>query len=690
VPRKTKPFQPDFLNPSRRSFKDSRSWESWLHDQLPRPSPKQDAPLVIDLFAGCGGLSLGFEVAGFRTAGYEMKPPAVATYNANLAGPCNEQMLEVGEPDEQQGIDLLIGGPPCQPFSQIGYQRGHRDPRDGFPIFLDAVRRLQPRLAIIENVRGLLFRNKDYLHKAAAELEKFGYTVDARLMNTAEFGVPQKRERVVIVASKVGWTWPDAVVDEPVTAGIALGEMVTQVRPDSKFLTESMDRYIATYEAASKCVRPRDLHLDQASRTVTCRNLGGGTADMLRIRLPDGRRRMLHDREGARLMSFPDWFEFKGKPYDRAEQIGNAVAPLLSLALAREAMKALNGSLTPSPINKGRKSLATVDPLQEKTEQALALLAEAGLSLRELTARKRQRVALCLLALAHIRPQDSWSDAKSNAEDPKVRDLRSREILSFRNEHYKEGISPGSYDDVRRKDLETLRTLGFVRGAFDKDTNDGTRGYALTLEALALLRAFRTPGWEEQLRTFREQQGEIRDRLAKARLFNMVRVTLGDGTSLDLGGGEHNAIQKGVIEEFLPRFAPGARVLYVGDASKKDLYVDEAGMRAIGLEPPARGQRLPDIVAYDGARDWLFLIEAVHSSNPIDEARHAILRRVTDSHTTKGRVYVTAFLTRKSFAKWLGSNGIAWETEVWCADHPEHVAHFDGVRFLGPYEEPKS
>jgi hypothetical protein len=124
-------------------FADHHGWLEWLHETLPKPNLHPDAPLVIDLFAGCGGLALGFEAQGFRTVGYEMKPVAVRTYNANLHGRCEETFLKVGIPEGQ--TDVLIGGPPCQPFSQIGYQRGKEDSRDGFPIFLDAVRRIQPK-----------------------------------------------------------------------------------------------------------------------------------------------------------------------------------------------------------------------------------------------------------------------------------------------------------------------------------------------------------------------------------------------------------------------------------------------------------------------------------------------------------------------------------------------------------------
>ena len=132
-----------------------------------------------------------------------------------------------------------------------------------------------------------------------------------------------------------------------VTAGEALGELALEAPSDSKFLTSGMDRYIAKYERASKCVTPRDLHLDRPARTLTCRNLAGATGDMQRIRLPDGRRRRLTHREAARLQSFPDSFEFVGNETSRFNQIGNAVAPLFALQLAVSLLDSLGVQLPP-------------------------------------------------------------------------------------------------------------------------------------------------------------------------------------------------------------------------------------------------------------------------------------------------------------------------------------------------------
>lgn len=195
---------------------------------------------------------------------------------------------------------------------------------------------------MFENVRGMLYKNRWYLNEVKAALQDLGYIIEVKLLNAVHFGVPQNRERLIAIGHRGKFVWPSPEVRK-VTAGEALGDLAFETPPESKFLSPSMDRYIAKYEAASKCIRPRDLHLDQPSRTVTCRNLAGATGDMLRVRLKDGRRRRLLPREGARLQSFPDWFEFSGSETDQFNQIGNAVAPLFSWHLAT-AVRAYLGS----------------------------------------------------------------------------------------------------------------------------------------------------------------------------------------------------------------------------------------------------------------------------------------------------------------------------------------------------------
>jgi DNA (cytosine-5)-methyltransferase 1 len=299
------------------------------------PKEQKNAPLVIDLFAGCGGFALGFEAAGFRTVGYEMLPDACATYRHNLAGICHQiKLTENTELTDKPAV--IIGGPPCQPFSVSGRQKGLKDSRDGFPIFLNAVKRYAPQIAIFENVRGMLFRNKAYFEEIVNSLRNMGYIVEWEVLTASDYGVPQKRQRLFCVAHQGGWHWPKKThLSAPLTVGDALGELALMPGDDGgKFLTASMDEYVKKYELKSKCVRPRDLHLNQPARTVTCRNLAAATGDMLRLRLPDGRRRRLTVREGARLQSFPDWFEFLGSEQSQFNQIGNAVPPVLGRAIA--------------------------------------------------------------------------------------------------------------------------------------------------------------------------------------------------------------------------------------------------------------------------------------------------------------------------------------------------------------------
>ena len=296
----------------------------------------KEQTVVLDLFAGCGGLSLGFEAVGFRTIGYEMVDSAVETYNKNLKGECHNQFLTVGfDYPEAEKIDIVIGGPPCQPFSRFGNQMGIEDSRDGFPVFIDAVRRLQPKVFLFENVANILGRHKWYLDLIVLELKKLGYIVEYRVLNAVNYGVPQNRERLICIGHRSSFRFP-SIESKKNTVADAIGDTMYNPEPESKILTPRQDEYIAVYEKKSHCINPRDLYPDKPARTITCRNLAGATSDMQRVRLKDGRRRRITDREAARLQSFPDWFEFAGNETNKYNQIGNAVPPLLAFKLAKQ------------------------------------------------------------------------------------------------------------------------------------------------------------------------------------------------------------------------------------------------------------------------------------------------------------------------------------------------------------------
>lgn len=315
---------------------------SFLNTKL-RPI-SNGTPLVLDLFAGCGGLALGFEAQGFSTLGFEKDPDCCATYEKNLYG--KSIHVELTRTSEYPSADVVIGGPPCQPFSVRGKRQGTSDERDGFPAFIRAIEQVRPKIFIFENVRGMIHkRNKWYFDEIVSTLRSFDYHIEFQLVNFSHFGVPQRRERVIVVGHGGNFNFP-LPSGRIITAGQALGAMAFSEPPESKYLTPSMDKYVAKYEKLSQCIRPRDLHLDQPARTLTCRNLSGATADMMRIRLPNGQRRRLLIREAARLQSFPDRFEFVGKEESQFNQIGNAVPPLFAYLLAGCVQEYLESNLT--------------------------------------------------------------------------------------------------------------------------------------------------------------------------------------------------------------------------------------------------------------------------------------------------------------------------------------------------------
>lgn len=302
--------------------------------------PEEQPYLAIDMFAGCGGLSLGFEAAGVKTIGYEMVEDCCNSYEKNLRSVCHKEKITTET--EFPKVDIVIGGPPCQPFSRRGKQTGKDDERNGFPAFIEAIREIKPKIWMCENVKGLPEQNKEYFESIMEQFKELGYEVECRVSQIVRYDVPQNRERLVIVGHHGGFKFPEPN-DYKISAGEALGQLAFEVPDNAAFLTPAMDEYIAKYEAASKCKNPRDLHLDRPARTLTCRNLAGATSDMHRIKLSDGRRRRITVREAARLQSFPDWFEFCGSEESQFTQIGNAVPPLFSYALACQVVEYLKG-----------------------------------------------------------------------------------------------------------------------------------------------------------------------------------------------------------------------------------------------------------------------------------------------------------------------------------------------------------
>ena len=318
----------------------SVSWHRQLQFDL-EPS-SQPTHSVIDLYCGAGGFSLGFAASGFRACGFDRDVDAVATFRAHIG---EAECLDLNSDVSLPKADVLIAGPPCQPWSRAGKQLGELDVRDGFPVIARAIELVDPTAIVVENVADIALRHRrKRLDDFVGELANRGYAISEAVLNASNFGVPQSRRRAFVFgvrhSSPVEMPTP---CSRQTTPRDAIGDTCQLVTEQTRFLSKEMDRYIARYEKASGCRVARDLHLDRPARTLTVRNLAGATGDMMRLALPCGRRRMLTVQEAARLQSFPDSFHFTGSRQSQFSQIGNAVPPLLALAIAKQVHKKLLG-----------------------------------------------------------------------------------------------------------------------------------------------------------------------------------------------------------------------------------------------------------------------------------------------------------------------------------------------------------
>lgn len=332
-----------------------------------------------------------------------------------------------------------------------------------------------------------------------------------------------------------------------------------------------------------------------------------------------------------------------------------------------------------SPDNSKTFKLKT-EKVQELINCALYILDCFGIPLDN-SPRRLERMAIAFLASGDIKKLE---DLKNVKDLNSGHSLKTREIINFVNEHFNENISSGSYDDIRRKDLKLLTIAEVVlRSSPNSATNDSTRGYSINPVYADLIRNYGAKDWEKTVSEKLINIEPLRKKMKRDRAIQKVDVTIPTGIKLSFSVGEHNDLQKAIIEEFLPRYGYGAEVLYIGDTTNKYLYLNKEKLSELNFFKISH-EELPDIIAYSEKRNWLFLIEAVHSSGPINEIRLIQLQELTKD-CTADIVYVTAFLTRQKFRQFMTE--IAWETEVWIADNFDHLIHFNGDKFLGPYKE---
>jgi type II restriction enzyme len=312
--------------------------------------------------------------------------------------------------------------------------------------------------------------------------------------------------------------------------------------------------------------------------------------------------------------------------------------------------------------------------------EALDILLQTGVPLAKKSVRGLQNMAMSFLAVAGV--TKSWKEAKGQNEN---RHLTTREIIKYINQHYEENKSPGSYDDIRREHLKLLTFADLVLNSAKNPNaapNDPRRGYTLHADFRNLITFYRSPPWDIKLKLFLKNRISLTESLERKRHISKIPVKLPSGILLELSQGGHNQLQREVVDEFLPRFANNADILYIGDASKRILHIRREELRALHFFELSH-DALPDIVAYDKNRNWLFLIEVVFSSGTMNEERVFELKKMLKDCNAE-LIFITAFTSKTDFKK--HASDIAWETEVWTADNPDHIIHFNGEKFMGPYK----
>ena len=316
-----------------------------------------------------------------------------------------------------------------------------------------------------------------------------------------------------------------------------------------------------------------------------------------------------------------------------------------------------------------------------KLDEAREILEALGLPQKQ----QNERSALTLLALCNLKKTDKWSQAKQvsmsvvgNRKNPKYPG-----VMRFIAEHYAKRYAENSRETFRRQTLHQFVQAGVVDHNPEErklPTNSKDNHYRLTGEALRVVQAFGTNKWNVELDNFKKKFGTLRQKYAGERKVKMPSLKLANGAGLTFSPGKHNELQIAIIKQFAPRFAPGSTLLFVGDTANKDLYIDVDGLKSLGISFDQH-DKFPDVVLHDKKRNWLFLIEAVTSHGPVSPKRIIELEKVFENCKV-GKVYVTAFPDFREFRK--HTDDIAWETEVWLADFPDHMIHFNGNRFVGP------
>jgi adenine-specific DNA-methyltransferase len=319
--------------------------------------------------------------------------------------------------------------------------------------------------------------------------------------------------------------------------------------------------------------------------------------------------------------------------------------------------------------------LETPDPVaaKKRVAEALNVLDQLGLP----QAQQNERSAMTLLALLNLSPHQSWPSASKPM-------LGITPIMNFIREYYGVDYAPNTRETVRRQTVHQFIQAALVIENPDepiRPVNSPKWCYQIEPTVFDLLRQYGSKDWESQLVKYLETAVTLKERYARQREANQIPVQVAADKEITLSAGKHSILMKQIIEEFAPRFVPGGKLVYVGDTGNKWGYFDDTLLVSLGVTIDLHG-KMPDVIIYDSANNWLLLIEAVTSHGPVDPKRRIELEKLFAPVRDK-IVFVTAFPTRRVLSRYLID--ISWETEVWVASNPGHLIHFDGIRFLGPY-----
>ena len=312
--------------------------------------------------------------------------------------------------------------------------------------------------------------------------------------------------------------------------------------------------------------------------------------------------------------------------------------------------------------------------ISEKIKEARDVLAKLGMP----DAQLNDRTAYCLLALLNITPEKEWK----NAEKPLI---GITPMMDFTKINYQKAYAPNSRETFRRFSMHQLVQAGIALYNPDdlsRPVNSPKAVYQISPAAFNVVIKYGTKNFEKELLKFKKNQKTLSAQYAHERKMNMVSVKIRKNHSIQISPGKHSELIKKIIEELAPRFLPDSTLVYIGDTGEKWGYYDQeiAGNLLFNIQEHGK---MPDVILYAENKNWLVLVESVTSHGPVDSKRYIELKELFSS-VNADLIYISAFPDKSTFVRFV--HDIAWETEAWIADNPDHMIHFNGDKFIGPHK----